>query len=59
MPGSGDKMEVDGATPSRALHVGTQALGFRRDGMETVSPFKDGVLAEWDVVEGLFDHAFK
>jgi hypothetical protein len=32
----------------------------RRRGAQVVSPFgKDGVLAEWDVLEALYDHAFK
>lgn len=51
-----NKMDVDGA---RSLHVGTHALGYRRDGMEVASPFVDGILADWEAVEALWDHTFK
>jgi actin-like protein 6A len=57
--GGGDgasKMEVDGEGVYRA---GTQALEIRRDGMEVVSPFENGILKEWDAVEALWDHTFK
>lgn len=50
-------MDIDGG--AGAYHVGTHALGFRRDGMEIVSPFTDGVLSDWDAVEALWDHALK
>ncbi|KAL5748922.1 hypothetical protein ACOSQ2_026219 [Xanthoceras sorbifolium] len=43
----------------RKLYVGTQALGFRRDHMEVLSPLKDGVLADWDIVDSIWDHAFR
>ena len=59
---NGDSMDVDGEqqTPSgRQLHVGTHALSILRDGMEVVSPFKDGVLHDWELVEGLLDHTFQ
>jgi actin-related protein len=49
-------MEVDGEGVYRA---GTQALEIRRDGMEVVSPFENGILKEWDAVEALWDHTFK
>lgn len=52
-----DKMEVDGS--KRNLHVGTHAMGYRRDGMEVISPFEDGVFSDWDVVESLWTHALK
>ncbi|GKV37855.1 hypothetical protein SLEP1_g45827 [Rubroshorea leprosula] len=43
----------------RKLYVGSQSLGFRRDHMEVLSPFKDGVVADWDIVDSIWDHAFK
>ncbi|CAL5374340.1 unnamed protein product [Camellia sinensis] len=41
------------------LYVGSQALGFRRDHMEVLSPIKDGVVVDWDIVESIWDHAFR
>jgi actin-like protein 6A len=52
-----DKMDLDGT--GRTLHVGSHALAFRRDGMEVVSPFTDGILTDWEAVEALWDHTFK
>ncbi|KAL8150604.1 hypothetical protein V2J09_020412 [Rumex salicifolius] len=43
----------------RKLYVGSQAMGFRRDNMEVLSPFKNGVVADWDVVDSIWDHAFR
>ncbi|PHT52939.1 Actin-related protein 4 [Capsicum baccatum] len=43
----------------RKLYVGSQALGFRRDFMEVISPIKDGVVVDWDIVENIWDHAFR
>ncbi|KAK0588062.1 hypothetical protein LWI29_033706 [Acer saccharum] len=43
----------------RKLYVGTQALGFRRDHMEVLSPLKDGIVADWDIVDSIWDHAFR
>ncbi|XP_027069456.2 actin-related protein 4-like, partial [Coffea arabica] len=72
--GSIDQMEVDepdnpdknsGSVPDskskakRKLYVGSQALGFRRDHMEVLSPIKDGIIADWEIVESIWDHAFK
>lgn len=51
-------MDVD--TPSgRKIHVGTQAMNFRRDGMEVLSPFVDGIISDWEALEALWDHALK
>ncbi|KAG1665661.1 hypothetical protein FOA52_005451 [Chlamydomonas sp. UWO 241] len=65
-PGAGPEangMEVDGkdgSTDKRMLHVGQQSVNFRRDGMEVATPFnEEGLLADWDAVEALWDHAFK
>ena len=53
-----DTMDVD--TPSgRRIHVGTQAMNFRRDGMEVQSPFTDGIISDWEALEALWDHALK
>ncbi|XP_010539996.1 PREDICTED: actin-related protein 4 [Tarenaya hassleriana] len=43
----------------RKLYVGSQALGFRRDHMEILSPIKDGIVADWDIVDNIWEHAFK
>ncbi|CAK7349750.1 unnamed protein product [Dovyalis caffra] len=43
----------------RKLYVGSQSLGFRRDHMEVLSPFKDGIVADWDMVDSIWDHAFR
>ncbi|XP_042964817.1 actin-related protein 4-like isoform X1 [Carya illinoinensis] len=43
----------------RKLYVGSQALGFRRDNMEVLSPIKDGVVVDWDIVDSIWDHAFR
>ncbi|XVE84215.1 hypothetical protein DITRI_Ditri16bG0152400 [Diplodiscus trichospermus] len=52
---------VDSNKPKgkRRLYVGSQALGFRRNHMEVVSPLKDGVVVDWDIVDSIWDHAFK
>ncbi|GFP94644.1 actin-related protein 4 [Phtheirospermum japonicum] len=72
--GSIDEMEIDDADNSdknsgsapdskskskRKFYVGSQDLGFRRDHMEVLSPFKDGIVAEWDMVENIWDHALR
>ncbi|GAB2243694.1 hypothetical protein Droror1_Dr00023822 [Drosera rotundifolia] len=73
--GSIDKMEVDDPVSDsnstvktfetekgkskRKLYVGTQSLGYRRDHMEVLSPIKDGVVTDWDIVDAIWDHAFK
>ncbi|WMV57930.1 hypothetical protein MTR67_051315 [Solanum verrucosum] len=72
--GSVDEMEVDnpdnpednsGSAPDlkskgkRKLYVGSQALGFRRDHMEVISPIRDGTVVDWDIVENIWDHAFR
>ncbi|GFZ12212.1 peptidyl-tRNA hydrolase family protein [Actinidia rufa] len=43
----------------RKLFVGSQTLGYRRDHMEVLSPIKDGVVADWDIVESIWDHGFR
>lgn len=51
--------DSDKAKPKRKLYVGSQALGYRRDHMEVLSPFKDRVVVDWDIVDNIFDHAFR
>ncbi|KAF5733981.1 actin-related protein 4-like [Tripterygium wilfordii] len=43
----------------RKLYVGSQTLGFHRDHMEVLSPLKDGIVVDWDIVDNLWDHAFR
>ncbi|KAL0423751.1 UNVERIFIED_CONTAM: Actin-related protein 4A, partial [Sesamum radiatum] len=43
----------------RKLYVGSQDLGFRRDHMEVLSPTKDGIVVDWDMVENIWDHALR
>ncbi|XP_022871519.1 actin-related protein 4-like [Olea europaea var. sylvestris] len=72
--GSIDQMEVDdpdipdknsGSAPdtkskgNRKFYVGSQDLGFRRDHMEVLSPIKDGIVIDWDMVESIWDHALR
>nr|GLL22002.1 actin-related protein 4-like [Ipomoea trifida] len=69
-----DQMEVDnhdnpdnnsGSVPDSkskskgVLYVGSQALGFRRDYMEVLPSIKDGIVADWEIVENIWDHAFR
>lgn len=55
----GVKAEGEAEEGKRNLYVGTQALGYRRDKMEVVPAMRDGVVADWDVVEKIWDHAFR
>ncbi|KAF5730378.1 actin-related protein 4-like [Tripterygium wilfordii] len=43
----------------RKLYVGSQTLGFHRDNMEVLSPLKDGIVVDWDMVDSIWDHAFR
>ncbi|KAK3440427.1 actin-related protein 4 [Eucalyptus grandis] len=51
--------DSDKTKGKRKLYVGSQALGYRRDNMEVISPFKDGIVADWDIVDNIWDHAFR
>ncbi|MQL74324.1 hypothetical protein Taro_006673 [Colocasia esculenta] len=55
----GRQFVTDEAKARRKLYVGSQALGYRRDYMEVVSPIKDGVIVDWDIVDNIWDHAFR
>ncbi|CAK9185667.1 unnamed protein product [Ilex paraguariensis] len=72
--GSIDQMEVDDldnpeknsgsgvdskSKGKRKLYVGSQALGYRRNHMEVLSPMKDGIVVDWDIAENIWDHAFR
>lgn len=48
-------MDID----ERQFRTGSNALETRRAGMDVVSPFKDGLLYDWDAVEALWDHILK
>ncbi|KEH28123.1 actin-related protein ARP4 [Medicago truncatula] len=52
-------VDGDKAKGKRKLYVGSQSLGYRRDFMEVVSPLKDGIVADWDIVDSIWDHAFR
>jgi len=56
-PNGETQMDLDGE--KKRFRVGTHALSARRDNMEVVSPFKDGILSDWDVVEALCEHTLK
>ncbi|KAM0905148.1 hypothetical protein ACQ4PT_017580 [Festuca glaucescens] len=58
-PKNGSKpMDVDKAKTKRKFFVG-QELEFRRDHMELISPMKDGSVTDWDVVDNIWNHAFR
>ncbi|XP_077223271.1 actin-related protein 4 isoform X1 [Tasmannia lanceolata] len=51
--------DSDKAKGKRKLYVGSQALEYRRDHMEVLSPMKDGVVVDWEIVDNIWDYAFK
>ncbi|XP_022850063.1 actin-related protein 4-like [Olea europaea var. sylvestris] len=71
--GSIDQMEVDPDIPDKysesapdtkskgkgKFYVGSQDLGIRRDHMQVLSPIKDGIVVDWDMVESIWDHALR
>ncbi|CAL8463368.1 g2902 [Coccomyxa elongata] len=56
---AGSELSNGGAGAGRKLHVGSQAMGFRRDDMEVVQPFVNGLYNDWDIVEAIWSHIFK
>ncbi|KAL9862092.1 Actin-related protein 4A [Arabidopsis thaliana] len=52
-----DAKESDKEKGKRKLYTGSQALNFRRDQMEILSPTKDGIVTDWDMVDNVWDHA--
>jgi len=60
--GGGDtemKDAAGGVKPKQRYHVGVNALGLRRDGMEVVPALQGGLYHDWEVVEALWDSAFE
>ncbi|MCO5550613.1 hypothetical protein L7F22_004101 [Adiantum nelumboides] len=59
--GLSDGVKTEGETEElkRSLYVGSQALGYRRDNMEVVPAMKDGVIADWEIADKIWDHAFR
>uniref|UniRef100_F6GTJ1 Actin-related protein 4A n=1 Tax=Vitis vinifera TaxID=29760 RepID=F6GTJ1_VITVI len=55
---TGRPFDSEKSKGKRKLYVGSQALGHRRDHMEVLSPIKDGVVVDWDIVDSIWDHAF-
>ncbi|KAK4479277.1 hypothetical protein RD792_014788 [Penstemon davidsonii] len=61
-PDNSDKNSVSADSKPKGKHkfyVGSQDLGFRRDHMEVLSPIKDGIVVDWDMVESIWDHALR
>ncbi|KAG7944536.1 hypothetical protein I3843_15G106800 [Carya illinoinensis] len=52
-------LDSDKTKGKRKLYVGSQTLGFRRDHMEVLSPIKDGVVVDWEMVDSIWDHALR
>uniref|UniRef100_A0A453NKJ9 Actin-related protein 4 n=1 Tax=Aegilops tauschii subsp. strangulata TaxID=200361 RepID=A0A453NKJ9_AEGTS len=58
-PKNGSKpMDVDKAKTKRKFYLG-QEFEFRRDHMEVISPLKDGTVIDWEVVDNIWNHAFR
>lgn len=49
----------EGAAERRQLYVGSSALNFRRDHMEVESALRNGVIADWDAAEQMWEHAIR
>mmetsp|Transcript_93910 Transcript_93910/g.151556 ORF Transcript_93910/g.151556 Transcript_93910/m.151556 type:complete len:447 (-) Transcript_93910:61-1401(-) len=65
---AGDKMDVDApasapagaaASGNARYSIGTSALAYRKDHMEIENPIQDGLVENWDLMEKVWDHAFK
>ncbi|XP_040871662.1 actin-related protein 4 isoform X3 [Glycine max] len=60
--GTADVDENSGADKNKGkckLNVGSQSLGYRRDYMEVLSPLKNGVVVDWNIVDNIWDHALR
>eukprot|EP00850_Spirogloea_muscicola_P005314 SM000024S07776 [mRNA] locus=s24:471134:476148:+ [translate_table: standard] len=44
---------------ARKLYAGASALGYRRDQCEAIPAMKDGQVADWELVEALWNHALR
>eukprot|EP00741_Cyanophora_paradoxa_P017293 tig00020961_g16703.t1 len=40
-------------------YIGTNEMCVRRDSVEVIGPYKEGILHDWECVEQLLDHVFK
>eukprot|EP01096_Ripella_sp_DP13-Kostka_P018234 TRINITY_DN9796_c0_g1_i1.p1 TRINITY_DN9796_c0_g1~~TRINITY_DN9796_c0_g1_i1.p1 ORF type:complete len:445 (-),score=168.55 TRINITY_DN9796_c0_g1_i1:118-1452(-) len=49
---------LSGQTKSTKMSVGTEALAFRKDHTEIRSPFQNGLITNWDLVEPLLNFCF-
>jgi actin-related protein len=50
-----DDMDID----ERQIRAGINALESPREGMDVTSPFKEGLLDDWEAVEALWDHILR
>ncbi|KAH1251773.1 Actin-related protein 4A [Glycine max] len=60
--GTADVDQNSGADKNKGkckLNVGSQSLGYRRDYMEVLSPLKNGVVVDWNIVDNIWDHALR
>eukprot|EP00252_Welwitschia_mirabilis_P025606 TRINITY_DN807_c0_g1_i3.p1 TRINITY_DN807_c0_g1~~TRINITY_DN807_c0_g1_i3.p1 ORF type:complete len:443 (+),score=101.08 TRINITY_DN807_c0_g1_i3:281-1609(+) len=53
------KMESEKSQARKKFYVGSQALGYRRDHMEVLPALKDGIVTDWDIVDSIWQHAFR
>ncbi|WVY95806.1 hypothetical protein V8G54_027957, partial [Vigna mungo] len=51
--------ESDRTKEKCKLYIGSQSLGYRRDYMELLSPLKNGVIVDWNIVDNIWDHALR
>ncbi|WVZ07417.1 hypothetical protein V8G54_020763 [Vigna mungo] len=51
--------ESDRTKEKCKLYIGSQSSGYRRDYMELLSPLKNGVIVDWNIVDNIWDHALR
>ncbi|CAD7698505.1 unnamed protein product, partial [Ostreobium quekettii] len=55
-----DGDSINNGETEKKTFVGLSALGYRRDGMEILAPVsREGYYEQWDLIEALWDHAFR
>ncbi|EIE27441.1 putative Acttin-related protein 4 [Coccomyxa subellipsoidea C-169] len=54
----GSEVSNGGEKNGRKLHVGSQAMGFRKDDMEVVQACNNGLYDNWDAIEAIWGHIF-
>ncbi|XP_020974425.1 actin-related protein 4A isoform X2 [Arachis ipaensis] len=59
LPNNAKNLDSDKTKGKCKLYVGSQSLGYRRDYMEVLSPLKNGVVADWNIVDNIWDHALR